>query len=194
MWRKNTSPSNTQKWSVVDWVPTRYFFLFLTVFVNCARPPTDTSRTWHRYLSCMLDVRWIFWITCGSVVRCIWIFFIFHGLNAMTSTVTTNVFFFSIWCFRLDLFEDYYKVISASFPDDNYFRILMWSVWELAGNSRLTQHQQHRAIVERATSGAGMHIRVLSSFQTIVVLILFLFHWFIFLSPHKKTKIYFFTC
>ena len=96
MWRKNTSPSNTQKWSVVDWVPTRYFFLFLTVFVNCARPPTDTSRTWHRYLSCMLDVRWIFWITCGSVVRCSWIYFIFHGLNAMTSTVTTNAYFFDL--------------------------------------------------------------------------------------------------
>ena len=94
----------------------------------------------------------------------------------MTSTVTTNVFFFRFDVFRLDLFEDYYKVISASFPDDNYFRILMWSVWELAGNSRLTQHQQHRAIVERATSGAGRHIRVLSSFQTIVVLILLLFH------------------
>ena len=57
----------------------------------------------------------------------------------------------------LDMFENYYRVVSASFPDDNYFRILMWSVWELAGNSRLTQHAQHRAIVERATAGAGRH-------------------------------------
>jgi Ca2+-binding EF-hand superfamily protein len=57
----------------------------------------------------------------------------------------------------LDMFQDYYRVISASFQDDNYFNILMWSVWELAGNSRLAQHEQHRAIVERASKGVGRH-------------------------------------
>jgi Ca2+-binding EF-hand superfamily protein/protein-tyrosine phosphatase len=57
----------------------------------------------------------------------------------------------------LDMFIDYYRVVSASFPDDNYFRILMWSVWELAGNSRLTNHKHHRSILERATAGAGRH-------------------------------------
>ena len=57
----------------------------------------------------------------------------------------------------LDMFVDYYRVVSASFPDDNYFRILMWSVWELAGNSRLTQHAHHKSMMERATSGAGRH-------------------------------------
>ena len=57
----------------------------------------------------------------------------------------------------LDMFEDYYRIVSASFPDNNYFRLLMWSVWELAGNSRLTQHAQHRSVVERAPAGAGMH-------------------------------------
>ena len=52
-------------------------------------------------------------------------FSFFDGFRKLCATIDGYI--------TLDMFEDYYKVVSASFPDDNYFRILMWSVWELAG-------------------------------------------------------------
>ena len=60
----------------------------------------------------------------------------------------------------LDMFEDYYRIISAALPDDNYFQILMWSVWELAGGSRvghgITRHVT--GIIDKANiHHAGSH-------------------------------------
>lgn len=52
----------------------------------------------------------------------------------------------------LNDFEDYYRVVSASLPEDNYFRILMWSVWDLGASTRIghgnTQH--NLSVVDRA--------------------------------------------
>jgi Ca2+-binding EF-hand superfamily protein len=58
------------------------------------------------------------------------------------------------------MFEDYYRVVSGAFPDDNYFRILIWSVWGLAGGSRIgngtTRHMT--GIIDRASPAhAGSH-------------------------------------
>jgi Ca2+-binding EF-hand superfamily protein len=60
----------------------------------------------------------------------------------------------------LNMFEDYYRIVSEVFPDDNYFRILLWSVWELAGGSRIgngtTRHTS--GIIDRANpANAGSH-------------------------------------
>ncbi len=59
----------------------------------------------------------------------------------------------------MDMFEDYYRIVSSSFPDDDYFRILMWGVWELAGGSRIGHGVTHgfSSSIERAPLGAGRH-------------------------------------